>query len=315
MIDALLIVAPIFALVIVGWLAGRLRLLGPHAASELNRFVVWLALPALMFNVIATADWQALWQPGFIATFGLSAGVSMAVALLVCWRRHGRLTDAAIDALNSAYSNVGFVGFPIALLALGQAALVPATIAAIITMCVVFAATIVLIEAGLRNEPHWLKLGLKVSGTLARNPILSASAAGAIWMSLDIALPASAHTFFELLGGAASPCALVALGLFLSSRRAAEPASTTRHHGITAILVGCKLVLHPFLAWLLARFVFDLSTFMTQAVVLMAALPAGTGGFMLADYYRRDAKASSQAILASTVLSVATIAMVLSVLA
>ncbi|HEP9100151.1 TPA: AEC family transporter [Pseudomonas aeruginosa] len=313
MIDALLIVVPIFALILVGWLAGRFQVLGPYASAEINRFVVWLALPALMFDVIAAADWHALWQPRFIAVFALSAGISMAVALLVCWRRHGRLADAAIEALNSAYSNVGFVGFPIALLALGQASLVPATIASIITMCVIFAAAIALIEAGLRDDPHWLRLGLKVSGTLARNPILVASAAGAAWMSLGIGLPASAHTFFKLLGGAASPCALVALGLFLASRRAAETASASRHHGVTAFLVGCKLLLHPLLAWLLARFVFDLSPFMTQAVVLMAALPAGTGAFMLADYYRRDASTSSEVILVSTLLSVVSVALLLGI--
>ena len=77
MLSALLIVIPIFALIFAGWLAGRAGVLGPHAAAEINRFVVWMALPALLFNVIANANWRDLWQPGFIAVFTLSGAFSM----------------------------------------------------------------------------------------------------------------------------------------------------------------------------------------------------------------------------------------------
>lgn len=314
MIEALLIVLPIFALVLVGWLAGRFQVLGPHATAEINRFVVWLALPALMFEVIASAEWHMLWKPRFIATYALSAGCSMAAALLFCWRRHGRLQDAAIEALNGAYSNVGFVGFPVALLAMGKAAMVPATIAAIITMCLVFSAAIALVEASLHNEQQWLQLGAKVGRTLTRNPIVAASALGAAWMSLGVHLPTPAHTFLKLLGGAASPCALVALGLFLSCERTTGSSKVARHYGVTTFLICTKLLMHPALAWGLARFVFHLSPFLTQAAVLMAALPAGTGAFMLADYYRRDAQTSSEVILISTLLSVVSVSLVLGLL-
>ena len=70
MLNALTAVVPIFALVLVGWLVRRVGILGPQATTELNRFVVYLALPALLFDVIANAAWHQLWLPGFIGLHG-----------------------------------------------------------------------------------------------------------------------------------------------------------------------------------------------------------------------------------------------------
>ncbi|MFC7706241.1 AEC family transporter [Plastorhodobacter daqingensis] len=308
MLAALLIVLPVFALILAGWLAGRTAVFGPHATAEINRFVVWLALPALLFHVVATADWNDLRQPGFIASFTISAALSMALALIISVRRTGNLVDGAIDGLNAGYANIGFVGFPIVLVALGPEALVPATIGSIITMCVIFAAAIVLIEIGRQDEARPLRLAIKVAVTLIRNPVLVAPAVATVFPLTGLVLPAPAETFLRLLGGAAAPCALVALGLFVASNR---PGGDARY-GATVFLIVCKLLLHPLLAWILARFVFDLSTFATQAVVLLAALPAGTGSFMLAELYRRDAAVSSRTIIGSTLLSVLTITLLVS---
>ena len=73
MLSVLLIVLPIFALIGAGWIARRSGVLGPHATGEINRFVVWLALPALLFDIVAKARWSDIWQPGFIAVFGIGA--------------------------------------------------------------------------------------------------------------------------------------------------------------------------------------------------------------------------------------------------
>ncbi|MCC2614272.1 AEC family transporter [Rhizobium petrolearium] len=146
-----------------------------------------------------------------------------------------------------------------------------------------------------------------MSCTLIRNPILVASLSATAFPILGIELPAPAETFLKLLGGAAAPCALVALGLFLASKR-----QTTREgYGTAIFLSGCKLILHPLLAWLLARFVFHLPSFTTEAAVLLAALPAGTGSFMLAEFYRRDAQVSSRTIILSTLASIGTLSLCL----
>lgn len=317
MLTTLAVVLPIFALILAGWLARRTGLLGPGATAELNRFVVWLALPALLFDVMARSVGPEIWQPGFLATFGLSSGALLG---LTAWRarRRGRpLADAAIDGLNASYPNTGYMGFPLALAALGPGSLGPTTVAVILTVCVVFAGAIVLIEAGLQGEGRGGGRRGPVVRTVAlallRNPLLVAPFCGALVPLLGLGVPAPVEAFLKLLGGAASPCALVALGLFLAERRGAERGAWSRH--TIMWLAGLKLVAHPLLAYGLGRYVFDLPPLALHTAVLMAALPTGTGPFMLAEFYRREAALTADTVLVSTVLSVVTVAAYLALVA
>src|ERR1700684_1736881 len=131
MFSTLRVILPIFALVFAGWLARRIGVLGPHATTELNRFVVFLALPALLFDITAHARWTDIWQPGFIATFGLSSLLIFAATIAFRLRRPRHLADAAIDGLNAGYANTGFVGFPLAVVALGRDAPTPTLVATV----------------------------------------------------------------------------------------------------------------------------------------------------------------------------------------
>jgi predicted permease len=303
MLSTLSVVLPIFALIFAGWLVRRIGVLGPHAASELNRFVIHLALPALLFDITAHARWIDVWQPGFVAAFGLGAALVFALTLAVRLRRPRHLADAAIEGLNAGYANTGFVGFPLALVALGHEAMAPTLVATIFTVCVLFAVAIVIIETGLQSEQHPGRLLLKVGGRLVRNPLLVAPALGALVPLAGLTVPGPVESFLKLLGGAASPCALVALGLFLAKER--EPGQ--RDIGSAALLVGFKLILQPAVTWVLAVTVFGLSPLLTHAAVLLAALPTGTGPFMLAEFYQREADVTSSVLLASTLASVVTI--------
>src|SRR3954468_18980665 len=136
MLSTFLTVLPVFALIFAGWLARRIGVLGAQATTELNRFVVYLALPALLVDIIIHAQWSEIWQPGFVAVFGLSAALTFCATLVVRLRRPRPLADAAIDGLNAAYANTGYVGFPLALMALGPQALAPTLVATIITVCI-----------------------------------------------------------------------------------------------------------------------------------------------------------------------------------
>ena len=317
MLSTLLVVLPIFALILAGWLARRSGVLGAAATTELNRFVVFLALPALLFDVTAHAHWSAIWKPGFIGAFGLSSLAVFAVTVLIRRGQGHPLADAAVDGLNAGYANTGFMGFPLALVAFGPEALAPTTVAVILTVCAVFAAAIVLIETGLRQEalatgrsgprlPVWRAVGR----SLVRNPLLVAPALGALVPGAGLALPAPVETFLKLLGGAASPCALVALGRFLAQKR--RPRSGQGR--VAALLVALKLAAHPVLAYALGRYLFGLSPLLLHTAVLMAALPTGTGPFMLAEFYRREADLTATVVLVSTMLAVLTVSAYLATL-
>jgi predicted permease len=295
-----LIVLPIFALILAGFVARRTGALGGGATRELNRFVVNLALPALLFDIVAGANWSEIWRPDFIGAFGLGAAIVFGATVL--WRRsRGRpLADASVDGLNAAYANTGFLGFPLALAAMGTGMLAPTLIATLITVCVLFAVAIVLIEFSLQDgggDP--LRVAGKVALSLVRNPLVVAPALGAVFLVAGWGEPKPLHVFLDLLGGAAAPCALVTLGLFLAEKsEAAKPSA-----GDIALLTGLKLLAQPLLTWALAVFVFRLPPELMHGAVLLALLPTGTGAFMLAQMYGREAALTSRVVLVSTILS------------
>ncbi len=304
MFTPLLVILPVFALILAGVLARRSGVLGPHATRELNRFVVWLALPCLLFDIAAHARWVDLWQPGFIAAF---AGGSFGVFVLTLawrWNARRRLADAAIDGLNAGYANTGFIGFPLAAAVFGAPALTPTLIAAILTVCVLFGVAIILVEAGLQTEAHPARIAGKVALSLCKNPLLVAPVVGAVVPLTGLAIPAPAESFLKLLGGAASPCALVALGLFLADKR--EVSDAVPIPG-TIGLVASKLVLQPLLTWALAVFVCHLSAPLTAMCVVLSALPTGTGPFMVAEFYQRESGMTARVILVSTILALVTL--------
>jgi malonate transporter len=303
LLSTLGIVFPIFALILLGYLARRSAVLGPHAMTELNRFVVWLALPALLFDIMAHTAWSTLWQPGFMVAFGLGSMVLFGATLALRLRGRRHLADASIDALNAAYPNTGYMGFPLCLMALGRESLPLVTIATIITVCILFAAAIIAIEVGVQAERHPARMAAKVGAALARNPLLVAPALGALASGMGLQPMGGVDAFLKLLGAAASPCALVALGVFLAQQGMVRG----RDLNGTLLLVVFKLLAQPLLVWVLAAQLLRLPPLATHTAVLLAALPTGTGPFMLAEYYRRDARITSATILVSTVISVLTV--------
>ena len=110
-----------------------------HAPNSTGSWSI-LALPALLFDMMAHAGWATFWQPGFIAAFGLSCARRVRADRVAADRRGARpLADASIDGLNAAYANTGFIGLPLCLVVFGRDSLALATIATILTVCVLFA--------------------------------------------------------------------------------------------------------------------------------------------------------------------------------
>lgn len=304
MLSTLNVVLPVFALILVGWLARKLKILGETALTELNRFVVYLALPALLFDIIANAMWADLAQPAFISAFSIGMMVVFFLTLFVQLRRTRHLADAAIDALNAGYANTGFIGFPLVIVFLGHEALAPTLIATILTVSVLFGIGIIIIETGLQGEVKRRIIFTRVAKSLIKNPLL-VSPAIAICIPLSgLTVPDSINVFLKLLGGAASPCALIALGLFLAGQ---SDKRTNNDNFTVTLLVVLKLLIQPALTWWFATKVFHLSPLLVHTAVLLAALPIGTGPFMLAEFYRREASTTSKCVLVSTVLSMFTL--------
>lgn len=299
-------VLPLFALILVGWLAGRRRLLGTTATDSLNSFVVWMALPALMFQAMAEIRWEDLRQPGFIAASGISMALVFGASYWLDRRSGRRLADASINSLAASYGNTGYMGIPLCIMVLGQDSLPAVVIVMLLTACVLFAFSIVLVEVDVQRSATLGATLRKVGLAILRNPLVSAPLAGLVVSSVGWTLPAPVTQFTSLLGAAASPCALVTIGLFLSQ------GSTSQHRNTVWRIVSLKLLVHPLLAFVLVRWVFDVPPMWAAAAILLAALPVGTGPFMVAKLYNREAAVTSEATLLSTVVSVFTVSLLVS---
>ncbi|MEG4315984.1 AEC family transporter [Pseudomonas sp. FIP_A4] len=299
------VVLPVFALILLGFVCRRSGRMGPTGASELNRFVVWLGLPALLFSVVATSTWTQLWQPGFIAAFTVGCLGVFAFTLGYRLLQKQPLVDASLDALGASYANTGYVGIPLCMLVLGDEALQPAMVASIIVVCVLFAIALACVETGLHAGQGVLRTLGKVSWALVRNPLVVAPMLGALWAASDAQLPVPLATLLKLLGAAAAPCALVSLGLFLAQPQPAGPV-----RGVWP-LVGLKLLVQPLITWYLAFQVFALPTLWAYSALLLSALPTGTGPYMLAEFYGREGSRVSRVVLLSTLGSLISLSLIL----
>ena len=295
---------PVFALILIGYIAARRQILPEQASQHLNSYVVWLALPALMFYSMASVGWEELNQLPFILATVI--GMVSTFALFMIWqRRRFHPADNSVASLAASYSNSGYMGLPLCMLAYGQAGVTPVIISMILTACVLFALSIICLETGVQKHLSIWTSMLHTAKALAKNPLIVAPVAGMIVSGLGITLPVSISELARLLGNSASPCALVTIGLFLAQTR------SNRIHPALGAVLFMKMLFLPVVTAVLAFWVFDMPSVQREAAVLLAALPIGTGPFMLATMYDRDTELVSQSIFISTIISVVSVSLLL----
>jgi predicted permease len=272
----------------------------------LNTFVYYFALPALFLVRMAEApiaqlfDWRlpAAYLTGGLTVFLVGMGLTRA-----CFGH--RLAVMGLAGLAAAYPNVGYMGLPLMITAFGEAAAVPAMLVLMADVLVTFSVGVAVTEAGLGSGT----VARTVALGLGRNPVVLSILVGAAVALARLPLHASLDAFLELLGGAALPCALFALGASLVGLRPGRAAAEV------ALLAGLKLLLHPFLVWLAATRLFHLGPLATAVVVIEASLPVAATVFVVAQRHELYADRVSAAILLSTALSVVTVSALLVLMA
>ncbi|HXW31417.1 MAG TPA: AEC family transporter [Xanthobacteraceae bacterium] len=293
---------PIFALILIGFLSARFGGFDARATDNLNRFAVYLALPALMFIAMSKITPEQIRQLGFSGAFLGGIALTFALGFTLRRVRERGVANASIEGLDASYSNVGFMGIPLCLLALGPESVPVAIIATLLTACVLFLFAIILIEFELGKGVTLLHTIRKATLSLVRSPLLIAPSAGLFLGLSGLSMPAPAERLATLLGGAASPCALVCIGFFLAQERVVSDDFVSI--GILALL---KLIVQPTITAILALYVFKMPPLWSHAAVLLSALPIGSGPFTIAKLYGLEAGVTSGAILLSHLCSVVTV--------
>lgn len=299
------VVLPVFSLILCGYLAAHFKILTGESTDALNKFVYFIAMPVLLFHVVATVDPNEILNWPFIFAFLSVNVVVLVVALLTSRFVFKRdLADSSLSAMASVFGNGVYMGIPLSMIAFGEASLTPAIIAGISQGIGLIFPVVILIELGANSATGGVNILKKLIVSLLRNPVMMAPIAGLCWSLTGWPLPVPIDTFGKILGASAGPCALVAIGLFLYAK--------PLHEGVAEVgsVVFLKLILQPVIAWILLFHVFDVEPLFAKVGVLFAALPTGANCFVLAQQYGRFIQRTSAAILISTVVAV----LVLSVL-
>ncbi|HWH74598.1 MAG TPA: AEC family transporter [Methylibium sp.] len=301
----LAVTIPFFALVLCGWLAARSQLLPTAAIPGLNAFVLYFALPCMLFRFGAGLPVAQLLDPWVLAIYVVAALVIVGLVIATTLSATLRHKDAAFGALVAAFPNTGFMGVPLLTALLGPAAAGP-VIATILADLFITSSLCIAIAQGHEAAGQGARraLGSALRGALS-NPLPWAIAAGALASATGLALPGPLDEVVRMLGNAASPVALFTIGAVLW--RAGQHA-----HGATPLrrflpIALVKLFAHPALVfalgWGLQRAGAPLSDFALMVLTLAAALPSASNVSLLAERYGADNGRVARIILSSTVIA------------
>jgi malonate transporter len=303
------IIAPVFALILVGYAVARTPKWTPDATRYFNNFVFYVALPTLLFGKLASGEAFEGVEPLIVAAY-FGGGLISMILLMVFSRLVFDLSgeERALMGMSAGFSNTVLLGLPLIVLTFGDASLGPITTMIAFNTLILLPTTIILVEIarGRRDQQSIAKIALAPLASMIRNPILIAIVAGAAWSFTGLALPL--ERFIDLLSGAAGPCALFVLGASLAEYKlAGQPTET-------ASMTVAKLIVHPVLVWLLCTEVFVLDTLTTNVATMMAAVPVGATVFTVAQQYRVFVGPVTSSILISTAISAGTLAVVIGLL-
>lgn len=290
---------PFFAIIGLGYGAGRSRFFPEEATAWLTRFVFYFALSAMLFRFAATLPFAEIFNGRLIVGYLWGTAVTYGIATAVAYLRGLNVPTAAIEAQCAAIGNVGFLGLPMLAALFGEAAIGPVMLVLATDLVVFSSLIVILVNGGRDGRLTWATLR-QIGLGLLRNPMIVSISAGLAWSALNIPVPRALADFLTILGGAATPGALFAIGASLAGKSAERVR-------IAVWLSACKLGLHPFFVGLGVLVLFPLDPFSAAVVVAAAALPVAGNVYILAQHYGIAPQRVSAAILLSTLASILTV--------
>jgi len=305
MLNILLVTFPFFALVLCGYAAARRALLPQAAIPGLNTFVLYFALPCMLYRFGASTPIAQLLDDSVVAVYLLCA--LLMVALTIALTRKGPIgwNDAAFGALVAAFPNTGFMGVPLLVALLGAQAAGPTILTMAIDMLVTSSLCIALSRLDGADEHGAARAARLALRGVISNPMPWSIALGALASALDFSLPKPIMGTVSLLADAASPVALFTIGAVLARSQMNSTSRTPAVRYVPVVLI--KLLVHPLLVGGVGLGAIALGLPLERStlivLVLVAALPSASNVAMLAERFGADNGRIARIILLSTVLA------------
>ena len=304
MLSVLLITFPFFALVACGFVATWRGVLPQAAIPGLNAFVLYFALPCMLFRFGAQTPIAQLLDVGVSVVYLLCALLMVGATVALTLRRVG-WNDAAFGALVAAFPNTGFMGVPMLVALLGERAAGPVIVTMAIDMVVTTSLCIALSRLGLSGG-HGVSVALRRAfAGMAANPMPWAIVLGSVASAVGWGLPGPLDRTVAMLAGAASPVALFTIGAVLARSQMNSHERVAARDYVPIALA--KLLVHPLLVWAVGRSAMALGLPLGQdafvALVLLAALPSASNVSLLTERFGAHGGRVARIILVSTVLA------------
>ena len=306
MLNILLVTFPFFALVAAGFVAAHRRMLPLEAIPGLNGFVLFFALPCMLYRFGSTTPIAQLLDLSVVGVYLLCGLVLVAFAIAMTMNERIRWNDASLGALVAAFPNSGFMGVPLLVALLGQRAAGPAILTMLVDMVITSSLCVALSRLD-EGEGHgraaMLDAGKKALKGVAANPMPWAILGGALASYWQFRLPGPVEKTAWLLADAASPVALFTIGAVLarSQIQSSHPMPVSDYLPVALM----KLLLHPLLVLAVGtaarQLGVPLDSYALTIVVLVAALPSASNVSLLAERLGADNGRIARIILVTTV--------------
>ncbi len=293
---------PFFGLIFLGFACGKLMKYPEAGLQWMNFFIVYVALPALFFKLIAAAPFEQLANWPYVMGTTLSTYVAFTLAFVLgLVVTGGRIREATIQGVVGSYANIGYMGPGLTIAALGQGAIVPTALIFVFDNILLFTLVPFLMAIGGTQKMRIGETVWYVVKRVVTHPfnIATAVAVAAAYVRFEPPGPIDAMLVF--LKNAAAPCALFTMGVTVALR----PLRSVPFEmpGLLAI----KLIVHPLIVWVVLSWIGDFGREWVFTAVLMAALPPALNVFVIANQYQTYVERASTAILLGTLVSVGTV--------
>ncbi len=293
-------IVPIFAVILIGWLARRQGFMPDDFFSPANRLVYYVAIPAMVFKAVSGASLKVQFN-------SLVVGIALAAVLVVfalAWAFAATLRlghqQRGTFVQESFHGNLGYIGLAVAYYYLGTEGFVRAGIIAAFIMIWQNLLAVIVLQVNSEEATAaggWQKVVLKIIG----NPIILAAMAGILFSLSGLSIPAVIGRCLDILSDLALPLALLIIGGSLSFEMA-------RLRPVILLLsAAIKLIALPALGFTAYR-LFGLEPADSLPAVILLASPSATVSYVMAREMKGDADFAVAAISASTLLSAVTFA-------
>jgi predicted permease len=296
------VIAPVFALMAVGYLAVRFHLYPRQGVGALVTFVNNFATPSLLFQAMITSDFNSVFNWSVILPFYIGSLVSLFVGGMIAVRFFGmRPGEGVASGFSAMFSNTVLVGIPVMTRAYGAPAL-PTMFSIIAFHAPMLITLAMLVMELIRRDGAPLHLALwSALQRIVRNPLLWGVALGVACNRFGLTMSEPVAAFFQMMAAAVVPTALFGLGGALNEYRFAE---NWQQALVMALL---KLISQPLIAWVLMVPILHVDPQLARYGVLLAAMPSGINVYIFATYYNRGVNIAANTVLITTVLSAVTI--------